>query len=110
MAAAMSAILNREVTKTALDEWTAMSKVTRRIHADALMALCQATRDWRAMHYFVRACGFVALEPDMAVCAEFGAQTAIIEHLQKGQKKLKADLEPPDVPGRLTKRLTGGAE
>ncbi len=108
VAEGMTALLGREISKAHLDEWTAMSKVQRRIHADALKALCEVTGDWRCLHYFVESCGFKALEPDMAVCAEYGAATAVIENLQRGQKRLKGDLENPVVIGRLMKRLTGG--
>lgn len=106
IAKAMTAMLGRVVTKSNLDEWTAMSKVGRRISVDALKALCEVTDDWSALHYFVEACGFKALEPDLAACAEYGAKAAIADSLIAETKKLKTDLQHPDTLARLARRLT----
>jgi hypothetical protein len=93
VAAAMSLILGRRVSKVQLDQWSAPSQADRRIHADALRALCLATGDWRAFHHFVEACGFRALTPQEAVCAEFGALHAVRRHLDAKARSLAGDME-----------------
>ncbi|MGE4527980.1 MAG: hypothetical protein AB7D00_06395 [Rhodospirillaceae bacterium] len=103
VAAAMSLILGRRVSKVQLDQWSAPSQADRRIHADALRALCLATSDWRAFHHFVEACGFKALTPQEAVCAEFGALHAVRRHLDAKAKSLAGDMEGlvDDLVGKM---------
>lgn len=93
VAAAMSARLGRKVSKTQLDQWAAPSQPDRRIPADALGALCAATQDWRALHGFVEACGFRALTPQEAICAEFGALHAVRRHLDQKARAIAGDME-----------------
>lgn len=47
VAARMSRKLGRDITKTHIDGWVAMSAIERRIHVDALKALCDVTEDSR---------------------------------------------------------------
>lgn len=103
VAAAMSLILGRRVSKVQLDQWSAPSQADRRIHADALRALCLATGDWRTFHHFVEACGFKALTPQEAVCAEFGALHAVRRHLDAKARSLAGDME--DLVGDLVGKM-----
>lgn len=103
VAASMSLILGRRVSKVQLDQWSAPSQADRRIHADALRALCIVTGDWRAFHHFVEACGFKALTPQEAVCAEFGALHAVRRHLDAKARSLAGDMEGlvDDLVGKM---------
>ena len=73
-----------------------------------MKALCEVTNDHRAMHYFVEQCGFKALEPYMAACAEYGAKTALMERLKTESKDLKEQMENPELLARLLNNLGGG--
>lgn len=99
VAALISAHLGRRVSKTQLDQWSAPSQGDRRIHADALRALCLVTGDWRTFHFFVGSCGFKALTPKEAVCAEFGALHAVRRHLDHQARALAGPME--DMVGEL---------
>ncbi len=91
VAEAMSKHLGRRVTKTQLDQWAAPSQDDRRIPVDALRALGLVTGDWRALHHLVEACGFKALTPQEAVCAEFGALHAVRRHIDQRARDLAGD-------------------
>lgn len=93
VAAAMSSLLGRRVSKAQLDQWSAPSQGDRRIHVDALRALGLATGDWRALHHLVEACGFRALTPQEAVCAEYGALQAVRRHIDQRARALTGDME-----------------
>lgn len=108
IAAEMSRKLGREITKSRIDEWVALSTVTRRIHVDALMAFCAVTGDQRPIHYFCEANGLRALEPKMALCAEWGASEVVRRNLANKQKTLGIELEDPEIINALTQRLLGG--
>lgn len=108
VAARMSRKLGRDITKTHIDGWVAMSAVERRIHVDSLKALCDVTADYRAMHFFTESCGFKALDPDMAKCAEYGAQTALMERLKSNSKDTKAHLDNPYLLEKLLHNLMKG--
>lgn len=74
IAVRMTAKLGREITKAAIDNWVAMSAVQKRIHVDALKALCEVIGDYRPLHFFVESCGFTALAKEEAIYAEYGFQ------------------------------------
>tara|TARA_B100000686_G_C16725617_1_gene937617 strand:+ start:1068 stop:1580 length:513 start_codon:yes stop_codon:yes gene_type:complete len=74
LAKAISALLGREITKTHLDGWTAMSAVERRLHVDTMKAICQITGDNRLLHYVAESCGFKALTTEEAEFADYGAK------------------------------------
>lgn len=108
IAARMSRKLGREITKSHLDQWTAMSAVQRRMQVDALKALCEVIEDWRVFHCFVESCGFKALDPLEAKCAEFGAQFAIKSVIDGKLKDIKSDLENPELIQMLMSRVVKG--
>lgn len=103
VAAAMSRTLGRRVSKAQLDQWSAPSQGDRRIHADALRALGLVTGDWRALHHLVEACGFRALTPKEALCAEFGAVHAVRRHLEQRARELAGGMEEmvPELVGKM---------
>ena len=106
----MSKRLGREITKSHIDGWVAMSAVERRIHVDSMKILCEVVNDFRPMHYFVEQCGFKALEPYMAACAEYGAKTALMERLKTESKNLKDQMDDPKLLERLLSSLSQGGE
>lgn len=73
VAARMSRRLGREITKGNIDQWVAMSTPDRRIHADALKAMCEVIGNWQPLEVLVESCGFKLLSPEEAKAAEYGA-------------------------------------
>ena len=110
IAARMSRALGREITKSHIDQWTAMSTVQRRIHADALKAFCEITGDYTALKLLVESCGFRMLTPDEAKCAEYGAQRMMKRYIESDIKCTLAGIDDSAMRRMLTKRLTGGTE
>ena len=104
VAARMTRKLGRDITKTSIDQWTAMSAVQRRIHIDSLKALCEVVSDYRLMHYFVESCGYKALNPKEAVCAEFGAIMAMRRGHDQRLKNLQPKLDDPALVKYLVNR------
>ena len=74
LAKEMSKILGREITKNHIDGWVAMSAIERRLHTDALKAICEITDDYRLLHFLSESLGFKALSSDEAEFAEYGAK------------------------------------
>ena len=110
VAARMSRLLGREVTKSNLDQWTAMATIQRRMHIDALKALCEVTGDYRPLHYFVEACGFKALAPEEAIYAEYGAKMMFRKMLDNEIKDTLSGVDEAEMRKRLLKRFKGGDE
>lgn len=110
IAARMSRKLGREITKSHIDQWTAMVTVQRRMHVDALKAMCEVTGDNRLMHFFVESCGFKALSHEEAVCAEFGALMMMERKLKAQMKDTLSGVDADRVFNALMKRMTGGEE
>lgn len=110
IAARMSRMLGREISKSHIDQWTAMATVTRRIHVDSLRALCEVISDMRPIHLFVESCGLKALTPDLALCAEWGAAEVLRRSLANKQKTLGNELENPAVIDQLAQRLLSGGK
>jgi len=103
VAEAMTTRLGRRVSKTQLDQWSAPSQDDRRIPVDALRALGLVTGDWRALHVLVEGCGFKALTPEEAVCAEFGALAAVRRRIDGRSRELTKGMD--DMVGGLLGRL-----
>lgn len=110
IAARMSRALGREITKSHIDQWAAMSTVQRRIHADALKAFCEITGDYTALKLLVESCGFRMLTPDEAKCAEYGAQMMMKRFLDSDIKDTLSGVDDTAMRRMLTKRLSGGTE
>ncbi len=109
VAARMSRKLGREITKSNIDQWSAMSTVQRRIHADALKALCEVTSDFAPMHAFVEGCGFKALSPDEAKAAEYGAKMFIKRQIEVELKDIVSDIDESGITKKLIARMLGGS-
>ncbi len=110
VAAQMSRALGREITKTNIDNWTAMSTLQRRIHVDAMKALCEVTGDWTALKLLVESCGFRLLTPDEAVCAEYGAKMMLKKMIDSDIKDTLAGVDEASLRRLLIHRMTGGKE
>lgn len=110
IAARMSRALGREITKSHIDQWTAMSTVQRRIHADALKALCEITGDFTALKLLVESCGFRMMTQDEATCAAYGAQMMLKRMIDSDIKDTLSGVDDTAMRRLLTKRLNGGAE
>lgn len=110
VAVRMSRKLGREITKSQIDQWTAMVTVQRRMHVDALKAMCEVTGDNRLLHFYVESCGFKALSPDEAVCAEYGAQMMMKRKLEYQMKETLSGVDADLVYAALMKRMIGGEE
>lgn len=108
VAARMSRKLGREITKTHIDQWAAMSTVQRRIHADALKALCEVINDWGPLHRFVESCGFVALHPEEASAAEYGSKMLFKRMIDSDLKDILSGIDEQSLRQNLLKRLLGG--
>lgn len=110
VAAQMSRVLGREITKTNIDNWTAMSTLQRRIHVDAMKALCEVTGDWTALKLLVESCGFRLLTPDEAVCAEYGAKMMLKKMIDSDIKDTLSGVDEATMRRLLIQRMTGGKE
>lgn len=108
VAARMTRMLGRDITKSHIDQWTAMSTVQRRIHVDSLKALCEVTGDYAPMHAFVESCGFKALHPEEAKAAEYGAKMFVKRMLDAELKDILSDIDEADMTKRLMARMGAG--
>lgn len=108
IASRMSRSLGRDITKTHIDQWTAMSAVSRRMQVDAMKAFCEVIGDFTIMHFFVESCGFKALTPMEAQCAEFGMNTALKSLIDGKLKDIKSGLDNPELIQVLMSRVLQG--
>jgi hypothetical protein len=108
VAARMSRKLGRDITKTHLDQWTAMSTVQRRIHADSLKALCEVTGDFRPLYMMVESCGFKVLHPEEAMCAEYGSRMMMKKYLEGELKDIAASVDETRLMMHLMDRYKNG--
>ncbi len=106
VAARISRKLGREISKTQLDQWIALSAVQKRIHVDSLKALCEVVEDFRPLHFFVESCGLKALEPEDAVCAEYGAKMLMRKMLDSELRGV--DIDEDKLKAHLVKRIQEG--
>lgn len=105
IAARMSRRLGREITKTALDQWIAMSTPERRFHVDALKALCEVTADWRPLEVLVESCGFKMLTTQEAQAAEYGSLMLMKEIIDQDLKRTKGGINKSELNRDLNNRL-----
>lgn len=108
VAARMTRKLGRDITKTHLDQWVAMSAIQRRIHVDALKALCEVIDDYRPMHVFVEACGFKALHPEEAAAAEYGSKMLFKRMIDSDLKDILNNIDEDELRRLLFNRVMGG--
>ncbi len=86
LAKQMTVLLGREITKHHIDGWVAMSSIERRIHTDALKAICDITKDYRLIHFLAESCGYKALSHEEAEFADYGAKVFFKKMLDKDLK------------------------
>lgn len=110
IAARMSRKLGREITKSHIDQWAAMSTVQRRIHIDALKALCEVTGDWAPLHALVESCGFKALRPDEAAAAEYGVLELLKRRFMTSQKEILNAMDEDALLLSVMKRSREGGK
>ncbi len=108
IAARMSRLLGREITKSHIDQWTALSTVQRRIHADSLKALCEITDNWSALKILVESCGFRMLTQDEAICAEYGAKMMLKKMIDSEIKDTLSGVDESAMRQALIQRMKGG--
>lgn len=108
IAARMSRLLGREITKSHIDQWTALSTVQRRIHADSLKALCEITDNWSALQLLVESCGFRMLTQDEAVYAQYGAKMMLKKMIDSEIKDTLSGMDEAALRSALMKRMKGG--
>lgn len=84
VAAKMSNLLNKEVTKSMIDNWTAPSHSTHNIDLDELVAFAIATRGHRAVNARFRPAGLFAVPGPDALRAEY-------QRLDEKEKAIKRD-------------------
>lgn len=106
----MSRKLGREISKSQLDQWTAMATVDRRMHVDALKAVCEVTGDMRLMHTFAEACGMKLLTREEAVCAEYGAKMIFKKMIDGEIKDTLQGMDEAALRKQLMQRFDGGAK
>lgn len=106
----MTAKLGRDISKANLDQWTAPSTPDRRMHIDALKAVCEVTGDFRLMHYFAEACGFKLLTPEEAACAEYGARALFQKMLRNDMRGVLQGVDEVKLRQQLMGRLEGGVK
>ncbi|MBI1214521.1 MAG: hypothetical protein GC185_01720 [Alphaproteobacteria bacterium] len=104
----MTEKLGREISKSHLDQWTAMATVDRRMHVDALKAVCEVTGDLRPMHAFAEASGLKLLTAEEAVCAEYGAKLLFKKLLTEDIKDTLQGVDEQSLKAQLVARFEGG--
>ena len=107
VAARMTRKLGRDITKSHIDQWVAMSAVQRRIHVDSLKALCEVMDDYRPMHVFVEACGFKALNPEEALAAEYGSKMLFKRMIDADVKDILSNINEDELRRLLINRIIG---
>lgn len=105
LAAAMTQKLGREVTKVQIDGWIALSTPERRIHADALKALCECVGNYEPLRVLAEACGFKLMTPQEASAAEYGATMLLKEMIEGDLKSIKGRINKNKLREDLQKRL-----
>lgn len=106
----MSRKLGREISKHQIDQWTAMSTVDRRMHVDALKAVCEVTGDMRPLHAFAEACGMKLLTREEAVCAEYGAKMIFKKMIDGEIKDALQGMDEAALRKQLMQRFDGGKQ
>lgn len=110
IAARMAVKLGRDISKSHLDQWTAPSTPDRRMHVDALKAICEVTDDYRLLHCFAEACGFKLLTPEEAACAEYGARALFQKMLRNDMRGVLQGVDESKLRQQLMGRLEGGVK
>ncbi|MDP1681040.1 MAG: hypothetical protein Q8L39_04620 [Burkholderiales bacterium] len=100
IAASISRLSGRDMSKDMLDRYTASSSDGHRFPLEALPALVQATGDFRLLELIAQKCGCKILRGEEAVLAEIGALM-----LQDRTTKARLDHIKKAVPNSVMDRL-----
>lgn len=111
VAAKVSRLTGREISKHMLDRYSAPSAEDHRFPLEALPALVQATGDFRLLELVAQKCGCKILRGEEAVLAEIGAlmlqdrtTKARLDHI----KKAVPDSVMDRLVSEVLKRMGGG--
>ena len=93
IAARMSDLVGREVSKTMLDAYTSESKEGHRLPAELLPAFCEATGSWQPMIVLVEAIGGMILTPKEKAFVQLVKIEREKARLEKRARELREELE-----------------
>lgn len=93
IAARMSELVGREITKTMLDAYAAESKEGHRLPAELLPAFCEATGDWRPLIILVEALGGMVLSPKEKAFVQLVKIEREKKRLERRAEQLRLDME-----------------
>lgn len=100
VAAAISRLTEREISKHMLDRYSAITTEDWRFPLEALPALVKATGDFRLLELIADACGCRVLRGEEAILAEIGALM-----LQQNATSSRLDQIKAHVPEPVMQRL-----
>ena len=100
VAAAISRMTDREISKHMLDRYSAITTEQWRFPLEALPALTKATGDFRLLELIADRCGCRVLRGEEAILAEIGALM-----LQQNATSSRLDLIKSHVPEPVMQRL-----
>ena len=103
LAAAVSRLIGRDVSKSMLDRYCAPSAEEWRLPANVVPAVCQVTGDYRLLELLTAACGCGVLRGAEAMLAELGAAILAEKQTTKRRKELEAAV-PADLLDALRQR------
>jgi len=89
VAAEMSRLMGKEITKSQLDSWTAESKLKHRFPLAYLAAFIEATGDRSILHYLSEKCGGHFIEGEDALRLELGRIDEQKKELAKKEKLIR---------------------
>lgn len=100
VAAAISRLTDREISKHMLDRYSAIATEQWRLPLEVLPALTKATGDFRLLELIADRCGCRVLRGEEAILAEIGALM-----LQQNATSSRLDLIKSHVPEPVMQRL-----
>lgn len=89
IAAQVSELVGRDISKSTLDAWTAESKEDHRLPADVVPALCFVLHDFSLLRLLGKTCGCNVLEYDEAIYAEIAKKERLIRELMSDKERLQ---------------------
>lgn len=93
VAAKMSSLMGREITKSMIDSWSAESKENHRFPIVYLPAFCEATGDKSIIRLIAEKTGGYFIEGEDALYTELGKLERMKKELNEKEKLLKQMLE-----------------
>jgi hypothetical protein len=93
VAAKMSELLGREISKSRLDSWTAESKENHRIPFDSAMAFCEVTGSMEIFQVATEILGCYLIKGKDALLTELGRIKQQKDEINKNERLIKMKLE-----------------